>query len=129
METEAIMAKTYDSQLSKKLNLTSGMETLVLGKPGDVGLDGLATTDAADADGILLFVRTLADVDANGARLLAAAKADRIAWLAYPKGRQLATDLNRDILWEHMLRNGLRAVRQVSIDDTWSAIRFRPAIR
>jgi hypothetical protein len=31
------------------------------------------------------------------------AKEDRIAWLAYPKAGKLDTDLNRDILWRHML--------------------------
>jgi hypothetical protein len=59
--------------------------------------------------------------------LVAAAKADRLAWLAYPKAGQLGTDLNRDIVWKHMLARGVQAVRQIAIDEVWSALRFRPA--
>jgi hypothetical protein len=54
------------------------------------------------------------------------AKLDGLAWIAYPKAGKLGTDLNRDILWKHMLEKGIEAVRQVSVDETWSAIRFRP---
>ena len=39
---------------------------------------------------------------------------------------QLDTDLNRDILWRHMQKKGLSGVRQVAIDEVWSAMRFRP---
>lgn len=52
---------------------------------------------------------------------------DRIAWLAYPKGGRRGTDLNRDILWKHVLQKGAQGVRQVAIDETSSALRFRPA--
>lgn len=48
-----------------------------------------------------------------------------MAWLAYPKARQLGTDLNRDILHGYMLAVGLDAVTQVAIDGTWSAMRFK----
>ncbi|HSU76196.1 MAG TPA: hypothetical protein VLI89_03950 [Burkholderiales bacterium] len=74
----------------------------------------------------LVFVRTLAEVEAKAGPIIALAKADGIAWLAYPKAGQLDTDLNRDILWRHMLKKGVQGVRQVAIDATWSAMRFRP---
>lgn len=120
------MPGAYDTRLAQKLNLRSGTTTRVLGKPADVELPGVAATDAADADGVLLFARTLAEVDAGAAPVVEAALADRIAWVAYPKAGQLDTDLNRDILWKHMLGKGVDAVRQVAIDEVWSAIRFRP---
>jgi hypothetical protein len=52
----------------------------------------------------------------------------RITWAAYPKARQLGTDLNRDILSTRLLGHGLDAVRQVAIDATWSAMRFKLAV-
>lgn len=55
------------------------------------------------------------------------ARADHLAWAAYPKAGQLGTDLNRDILWKHMEEHGIKPVRQVAIDGTWSAMRFRGA--
>ena len=121
------MASTYDSELAKKLNLKSGMKVHVIGRPEDVDLGGLTIVDLPDAEGVIAFVGTLAEVDAKGGPVLDAARMDRIAWLAYPKGGRRGTDLNRDILWKHVLRKGVQGVRQVAIDETWSALRFRPA--
>jgi hypothetical protein len=56
-----------------------------------------------------------------------AARADRLAWIGYPKGGKLGTDLNRDLLVKVVYGLGVQPVRQVSIDETWSALRFRPA--
>jgi hypothetical protein len=58
---------------------------------------------------------------------VAAARADRLAWISYPKGGRLGTDPNRDRLAAALAAHGVQPVRQVSIDDTWSALRFRPA--
>jgi hypothetical protein len=121
------MASAYDSDLAKKLNLKSGMKAHVIDRPADVDLGGVAIGEPPDADGVIAFVRTIAEVDAKCDPVLDAARMDRIAWLAYPKGGQRGTDLNRDILWKHMLGKGVQGVRQVAIDDTWSALRFRPA--
>ena len=119
------MPTEYDSPLARKLNLKSGMRVRVLAKPADLDLTGLSTTDAVDADGIIVFVRTLADVDAGSEPVLDAARLDRIVWLVYPEAGQLGTDMNRDILWRHMLEKGVQGVRQIAIDDIWSALRFR----
>jgi hypothetical protein len=45
-------------------------------------------------------------------------------WIAYPKGGR--SDLNRDTLWPIVSELGLRPIAQVAIDETWSALRFRP---
>jgi hypothetical protein len=103
------------------------MKAHVIDGPTDVDLGGLTIGEPPGADGVIAFVRTLAAVDAKCDPVLDAARMDRIAWLAYPKGGQRGTDLNRDILWKHMLGKGVQGVRQVAIDDTWSALRFRPA--
>lgn len=120
------MAGQAESQLEKKLNLKKGMKTRVVGKPAGVDLEGVATTSSSAAESVLVFARTLADVEKSAAPVVAAAREDRSAWLAYPKAGQLDTDLNRDILWRHMLKKGVSGVRQVAIDDVWSAMRFRP---
>ena len=119
------MASTYESELAKKLNLKSGMTVRVIGQPADVELPGLTLTTADDADGIIVFVKELAEVEAVCEPVVEAAKADRIAWMVYPKAGQLGTDLNRDILWRHMQPKGVQGVRQIAIDEVWSAMRFR----
>lgn len=47
-----------------------------------------------------------------------------ILWVAYPKGNR--ADINRDSLWPILGEYGMRPNGQVAIDDTWSALRFRP---
>jgi len=112
--------------LAKKLNLKDGSRVRVVGKPAGVDLGDLEVTRSSKADAIFVFVKTLAEVEAKCALLLEAAKKDRIAWAAYPKAGQLGTDLNRDVLWKHLLKSGIQGVRQVALDPVWSAMRFRP---
>lgn len=112
--------------LARKLNLKDGMKLRVVGKPAGVDLGDVATTTSANAEGVLVFVKTLAELDAKAAPMIEAAKEDRIAWVAYPKAGQLGTDLNRDVLWKRLLTEDIQGVRQVAIDDVWSAMRFRP---
>ncbi|GAB4459307.1 MAG: hypothetical protein OHK0037_04430 [Elainellaceae cyanobacterium] len=38
----------------------------------------------------------------------------------------MKTDLTRDIGWDVVTKAGLKGVAQVAIDETWSALRFRP---
>jgi hypothetical protein len=45
-------------------------------------------------------------------------------WVLYPKGNK--ADINRDSLWPIVGEHGLRPITQISVDDTWSALRFRP---
>ena len=109
------------SDLAKKLQVKDdGIR--VLTPPADLDLD-LPAPDGPNA-GVLVFVRDRVALDADAGPALDAARADRLAWIAYPKGGQLGTDLNRDRLWEAVEGKG---VRPVSINGTWSALRFRPA--
>ena len=122
------MTTSYDNELAKKLNVKSGVQVRVIDIPSDVDLNGLATTDLESAGAVLLFVRTQAEADVRSAPVVAAANGGKIAWMAYPKARQLGTDLNRDILWKLMKEKGIEANRQISIDDVWSAMRFRARV-
>lgn len=112
--------------LAKKLNLKSGMTLRAVGKPPGIDFDDVKLTTSAKADAVLVFVKTLADVDAKCEPAVVAAKADRLAWIAYPKAGQLGTDLNRDILFKRLLGSDIQGVRQVALDSVWSVMRFRP---
>ena len=59
-------------------------------------------------------------LDANKAALASPAT----FWVAYPKGNR--ADINRDTLWPILGDYGMRPIGQVAIDETWSALRFRP---
>jgi hypothetical protein len=47
-----------------------------------------------------------------------------VFWVAYPKANR--ADINRDTLWPILGEYGMRPIAQVSVDDVWSALRFRP---
>jgi hypothetical protein len=79
-------------------------------------------------DFVHLFVKNFAELDEWIDCALKAVEHDALFWISYPKGSSgVQTDLNRDSLWEAMLPKGIRPVTQVSVDQTWSAVRFRPA--
>jgi len=116
-----------EMSLAKKLNFKEGMKARVIAKPESVDLLDVVITQGKHADGVIVFVKNLAEVDEKIAPILEATKSDLLAWILYPKAGQLGTDLNRDILWQHLVMRDLRGVRQVSVDEIWSAIRFRKA--
>lgn len=113
--------------LGKKLQLKPTARIAVLGEGPRLDLAPATPTEDADAaEALLAFVTRAAELDAPLVdALLAAADGDRLVWVAYPKAGQLGTDLNRDRLAAALTERGLRPVRQVAIDDTWSALRFR----
>jgi len=75
----------------------------------------------------LAFAQMKSDLLKAAKRVLAAAGKDAVLWLAYPKqtSRKYKSDLNRDLLWEALKSLKLQAVRQIAIDDDWSALRFK----
>ena len=54
-------------------------------------------------------------------------EADCVLWFAYPKGTsKIKTDINRDSIRTTGEGFGITTVTAISINDTWSALRFRP---
>ena len=114
-------------ELAQKLQLKPGQRVCVQDAPPELS-DVLALHDPGSsvADALVTFVVRASELTASS-EVLEAARADRLAWIAYPKGGKLGTDLNRDSLAALATSFGVRPVRQVSLDATWSALRFRPA--
>lgn len=87
--------------------------------------EGVALADAMDeATTAVVFVASEAVARETLARLRDHLAAPNVLWIAYPKGN--TADINRDTLWPILGEYDLRPVTQVSIDDTWSTLRFRP---
>ncbi len=54
-------------------------------------------------------------------------KPDSVLWFAYPKlTSKIKTDIHRDIIRSTAEDYGITTIAAISIDDTWSALRFRP---
>jgi hypothetical protein len=114
--------------LATKLQLKPGQLVEGVAVPGSVA-SVLAMAEGAAADdqtALLAFVADRAALAGVRPTIIASAREDRLTWVAYPKSGQLGTDLNRDSLAAILTDGGARPVRQVSIDDVWSALRFRP---
>lgn len=57
-------------------------------------------------------------------------ESDSVLWFAYPKATsKIKTDINRDTIREIGEEYGITTVTAISINDTWSALRFRPIDR
>jgi hypothetical protein len=113
--------------LTGKLQIKPGQSLAALNLPADVTLPGsTAGTEPGSADAVIGFAVSRDDLGGL-LPVISAARADRLAWIGYPKGGKLGTDLSRDRLVQALAAEGIQPVRQVSIDDTWSALRFRPA--
>ena len=123
------------ASLAQKLQLKPGQRMAVLNAPqgylDQVAAEMESITVLAQAagkpDAVLLFVNKLGEAERLVPRAIRAIKSDGLLWIAYPKGTsRFKTDVNRDRLWEALKPTGWRPVRQIALDEVWSAMRFRP---
>jgi hypothetical protein len=117
--------------LAAKLQLKPGQSVFVGDIPAGVslslGADVPVLDEPAGTDAVVVFCADVAAYEGRRGLVAGAARDDRLTWVAYPKAGKLGTDLNRDALASLVMQDdGIRPVRQISIDDTWSALRFRP---
>lgn len=82
---------------------------------------------AGKAGFVLAFARTQAEVDAIALHVKEKTEGDAVVWIAYPRAtsRRYTCDFNRDTGWAVLGQLGFEPVRQVAIDEDWSALRFR----
>jgi hypothetical protein len=116
--------------LAAKLQIKPGESVSVVNQPPNVELDleGSPIVDDADAaDAVILFCANQGELDQFRGTAVSAAKREALTWVVYPKAGRLGTDLNRDRLWELVREHGIRPVRQIAVDDVWSALRMRPS--
>jgi hypothetical protein len=123
------------SPLLKKLGLRAGQRALLINPPagymeslGDLP-EGVVFTQqpAKENDFVQLFVKDSAEFQALSPIAIQAVIYDGFLWVCYPKkSAKTGSDLSRDSFWSLMQPSGMRPVMQISIDDTWSALRFRP---
>lgn len=121
--------------LAKKLHLKSGMRFLVADAP-----DGFRRTLGLVPDGaregtlgrgalnlMLMFVRSKKELRDRWPKALAALKEDGLLWVAYPKKSSgIPSDLTgMDSSWEVYRGSPWEPVSSISVDETWSAVRFK----
>jgi hypothetical protein len=126
--------------IAQKLLIKPGQRILAVNPPDDYGSlvgglpDGahLVPTPTAEAEVVHLFVRDRAELAASWPSVAESLRPDTILWVSYPRrGPGVKTDLNRDHGWGPLHDAGWDPVTQVSLNDTWSAMRWRqdPVLR
>jgi hypothetical protein len=127
-----------DAALIKKLGIKSKQKLLILHAPENY-VEQIAAllptevkfvTSASETthfDVVIQFVNNKAEVEQETPKALAMVNPGGRLWIAYPKqSSKVKTDINRDILWQIFPNSEWRPVTQISIDEIWSALRFRP---
>jgi hypothetical protein len=73
------------------------------------------------------FATSLPEIVLHTSNVSHLAGSDPVVWIAYPKqsSKKYTCEFNRDTGWEGLGQIGYEPVRQVAMDDDWSAIRFR----
>ncbi len=117
-----------DSNIFKKMKANPGQSACVLHAPESYPFEESALQfdpSAAGCDFVHVFVSSRQEFEERIGAALSKRKPDGLFWLSYPKvSGKLKTDINRDIIWDLALSYGIHPVASVSLDDTWSAIRF-----
>lgn len=119
--------------VAQKARLKAGTTISVLDPVPDVieslGLPAETTfVDPAQAQIVFLFVHTRAQLDVRMPSAVAALARGATIWVFYRKGSRAAgLEVSRDDIWSLAERLGMRPLGLLSIDETWSAFRLRPA--
>jgi hypothetical protein len=124
--------------LFKKLNLGSCETILVLHAPESfeselsqlVGIKVLRKATSKTKPSFAIgFSVTQSQCDLVSSTFAKATEGDAVVWIAYPKGssKKYQCEFNRDTGWTVLGQSGFEPVRQVAIDEDWSALRFRRA--
>lgn len=126
-------------QLLKKLNYKPGQNIYLSNTPEELvdsfkqisKREGIKMyPDASKLDKVdfaVVFVKTLAEIEDGMKRIKDKISSDPTIWFSYPKStsKRYKCEFNRDNGWDVMAEYDLEPVRQVSISDDWSGLRFR----
>ncbi len=124
-----------EDKLLKKLRFAADQKALIISAPESFRrrLEGVKYDEtythaqAGTYDYVQIFAKQQADMEALLHQVASAGKFDCLFWACYPKlSGAVKSDMKRETVWKAMETIGLRPVSQVSIDDTWSAMRARP---
>lgn len=123
--------------LFKKLNFKDHPEVVILNPPQEFEAELTEmrpyTSVLRDVPAVasiqfaMAFVTTLDEVQEAAQKLAPLLDGDAVLWMCYPKGssKRYTCSFNRDTGWASLGALGMEPVRQVAVNDDWSALRFR----
>lgn len=124
--------------MAKKLQVKASQKILILGAPSwfqpallplpeNTFIETRLNGKTGQFNLILLFVKNREELADKFPPLFVLLSPDTILWIAYPKKRSgISTDLNMMGGWDTMEKHLLRPVASASLNEEWTAIRFKP---
>ena len=78
-------------------------------------------------DFMIIFVKTIKEVDYYSPIALHNLTADGVLWFCYPKksSKNYSSEIERDKGWKTLNDLGFYGIRMVAVNEDWSAMRFR----
>lgn len=125
------------SALFKKLNFKGQRSILICQAPSSFDAECSAMEEVCEVrrqihagesiQFALVFVTSLLQIAAAARDVFPLLAEDAVCWMAYPKGssKRYTCEFNRDNGWQALGDLGYEPVRQVAVDEDWSALRFR----
>ena len=123
------------SPLAKKLQIKPGMQWLLFNAPANYLTrleplpDGVVISYEAKGsfDGVQLFVKNSTDLIESLKVVVPALRLDSVFWVIYPKKSSgIKSDLEMMSSWDELGKYGYGGVAAAAVDETWTALRFRP---
>jgi hypothetical protein len=122
-----------DNPILKKLRLKDQSPLLVYNPPDEyrpvmAAISGeIHTSPQAKYKFVHVFVKNAAEVAKLAVPAAQSLEGDGYLWISYPKksSKKHTSDISRDHGWEPLGALGFEPVTQVSINEDWSALRFR----
>jgi CheY-like chemotaxis protein len=121
------MAPYAGASLEQKLGLAGSSRVRLIRAPEDFAeqIEEARRTDG-EAELVILFARTPADLDQELRGAMESVAGDGSLWVAWPKGgKGTRGDLTQLVVREQGMAAGWVDYKIASLDDTWSALRFR----
>ena len=121
--------------LAKKLQVKPSKHWLLFNAPNNylTSLEPLpeGTTISYDAqgsfDGVQLFVKNSVELAESLKIVVPTLRPDTILWIIYPKKSSgIESDLEMMKSWDEMDKYGLGGVAAAAVNETWTALRFKP---
>ena len=123
------------SPLAKKLQVKPGKHWLLFNAPANYLTlleplpEGVTTSFEAKGsfDGVQLFVKNSAELIESLKAVVPVLHPDSVFWVIYPKKSSgIESDLEMMSSWDELGKYGYCGVAAAAVDETWTALRFRP---
>ena len=125
------------TKLFQKLNLKTGSSILCMNPPASFFTEMNLMSEFAEIHSepilglkfrfAMAFILNKEELGNYFFQVFNVLEEDAVLWFCYPKmsSRNFSSEISRDKGWEILSEKGFQTVRAVSIDEDWSALRFR----